>query len=144
MSDSTPVRRRGLFTAEAFQAAIDELVALTKATKIERAPRSLDGGNNYAEVPDNATRLGAVKLIITLETGSAPQSLDINMPGSGSKIPTSNDAVALLTANPELAQRLLGDVLLNSMKKAQKAGKLGDIIEIAPSKAESESVTRQR
>lgn len=140
---ASPVRRRGLFTAQAFETAITTLVDLLGATKIERAPRGLDGSNNYVEVPDNATRLGAVKLMIELETGKAPQSLEINMPAGTTKQPTENDALALLQANPTLARRVIGDYL-DVLKIAQKAGNVGACIELPKSTTESESVKRQR
>ena len=140
---SEAVRRRGLFTPEAFARACDRLVSLLDATKIERAPRGADGANNYTEVPDNAARLGAVKLIIELETGKAPQSLEISMPASGTKQPTENDALLLLQANPKLAQRVLGDYL-DVMKIAQKAGNLATCIELPKTTTENESGKRQR
>ena len=137
------VRRRGLFTSEAFAKACERLVGLLDATKIERAPRGPDGVNNYVEVPDNAARLGAVKLIIELETGKAPQSLDITLPANGAKQPTENDALVLLKANPAMAQRVLGDYL-DVMKIAQRAGNLGACIELPASTSENESGKRQR
>jgi hypothetical protein len=130
MSASNGIRRRGLFTSEVFGKALETLEQLLAATKIERAPREPGGANNYMEVPDNTTRLQAVKLVIELETGRAPQSLEIKMPNGTAKIPTSGDAAAILAANPELLNRLLSETVLNNMKRAQKAGKLQDVIEM--------------
>jgi hypothetical protein len=130
MSESSPIRRRGLFTSEVFEKALSTLDQLLTASKIERAPRGPDGGHNYAEVPDNTVRLQAVKLVIELETGRAPQSLEITMPNAGAKIPTSDDAAAILAANPDLLNRLLSETVINNMKRAQKAGRLQDVIEM--------------
>ncbi len=127
---SSPIRRRGLFTSEVFEKALATLDQLLTATKVERAPRGPDGGNNYMEVPDNTTRLNAVKLVIELETGRAPQSLEITMPSGQAKIPTSDDAAAILAANPDLLNRLLSETVLNNMKRAQKAGSVQDAIEM--------------
>ena len=127
---SSPIRRRGLFTSEVFEKALTTLDALLTATKVERAPRGPDKANDYMEVPDNTTRLQAVKLVIELETGRAPQSLEITMPAGQAKIPTSDDAAAILSANPDLLNRLLSETVLNNMKRAQKAGRVQDAIEL--------------
>lgn len=127
---SSPLRRRGLFTSEAFDKAQTTIVGLLTATKIERAPRGEGGANNYMEVPDNAIRFQAAKTLIELETGRAPQSLDVNMPADQAKIPTTDDAIALISLYPEFLHRILSENVINTMKRAQKAGRMQDAIEI--------------
>src|SRR5689334_15062619 len=79
------VKTRGLFDQDALNAAKSKLIALTNATvsvRIGRDPKT--GGILYGEKPDNGIQLAAAIKLIELETGKAPQTIDVSAPAPGS------------------------------------------------------------
>jgi hypothetical protein len=118
------VRVRGLFTGDALERAKQRLVGLLDASVIVRSPETNeDGSRKYIEVPDNAIRLAAAVKLIELETGRAPQFLDIktSAPGSGSQ--QAEDPIRLLMANPALAEKLFASFVActKARKESQRA-----------------------
>lgn len=111
------VRRRGLFTGDALELAKTRLVGLLDATVIVRSTEKDETGRlKYKEVPDNAIRLAAAVKLIELETGKAPQTVDVATTPPGGDAQKAENPAHLLARNPEL----LGKILDFAAKAARK------------------------
>lgn len=121
MGGSLTIRRRGLLDEATFRLAFSRLNDCLNATKIARANGEAGNGRQaYQEVLDYPVIIQAVKLALELETGKAPQTLEISATEGGRALPTTEDAITMLNANPKLAARIFGSYLEN-VKKAVKS-----------------------
>lgn len=115
------IRRRGLLPPAMFENAIKRLGDCLNAEKVVRANgANEDGRQAYQVVLDYPVIIQAVKLALELETGKAPQTLEISATEGGRALPTTEDAITMLNANPKLAARIFGSYLEN-VKKAVKS-----------------------
>ena len=115
------VKTRGLFEGSALALAKAKLVALMDATIIVRGvERDSRGSPLYCERPDNAIQFAAAAKIVELETGKAPQSIEVEHHGSGEAPKKPQDAVKMLMSDPALAQKIIR-TYLDAVKSSQMA-----------------------
>tara|TARA_R110002050_G_scaffold69003_1_gene149416 strand:+ start:769 stop:1254 length:486 start_codon:yes stop_codon:yes gene_type:complete len=107
------LKRRGLVPDAVFQRALARLSDCLDAKKMVRGNGTTGAGTRtYDEMLDYPVVLSAVKLTLELETGRAPQTLDINTnTGGGKRAQTFDDAMLKLQADPVLAERIFGNML---------------------------------
>lgn len=138
------VRTRGLFPGEALERAKVRLVELLDASMIVRGTTiGADGRRDYVEVPDNAIRLAAAVRLIELETGKAPQTVDVRTQNAGPRAISPQDLLRMVLSNPGLARAVI-DETVKGAKATQEHVDVGLTEETPSSPPESESGSPQR
>ncbi len=137
MARGESLRTRGLFAGDVLERAKRKLEMLMEATVIVRGTeRDSKGFHCYIERPDNAIQLAAALKIVELETGKAPQAIEVMTQDQGGHAPPAPmDAVKMLTNNPALARQIIGDYIA-ALKQAKPTGLKVIEVDSRSSKAE--------
>jgi hypothetical protein len=139
---ATPIRGRGLWSAEDLAYAKGKLRALMDATVSVRVGRDADGRIQYAEMPDNGIQLAATIKFMEFELGKAPQTIEVSHHGTGDEA-KPKDPLEMLRNNPALMRTML-EQYLGVIKMAQSP-LVHDLEPRHPqSTTENESGKRQR